>query len=78
MIEYQIILIVWHENGQTTKKVISTSDRENAISKYSYIGQLVGDKKRAGELRDWCDDNDIKGKIIGTEGLFGVSYVKIL
>jgi hypothetical protein len=48
------------------------------VTKFKYIGDLVMDKKKARELADWSQDNDIGGMITGTDGLFGVSYIKIL
>ena len=80
MIEYQIILNVYQpaNGGTTIKQILHCSDRESAIEKFKYIGELVVDKKRARELQEWREDNDIKGTIVSTDGLFGVSLIKIL
>jgi len=80
MTEYQIILNVYlpAQGGTTIKKIVRGSDRDSMITKFKYLGELVMDKRRARELAEWSQDNNIPGNIIGTEGLFGVSYVKIL
>ena len=80
MLEYQIILITYlpSQGGRNVKKVIRGSDRDQMITKFKYLSSLVTDKKRTHELSDWSKDNDIEGIIVGTEGLFGVSYIKIL
>jgi hypothetical protein len=80
MTEYQIILNVYlpTQGGRTVKKIVRGSDRDNMVTKFKYIGDLVMDKKKARELADWSQDNDIGGMITGTDGLFGVSYIKIL
>ena len=80
MVEYQIILNLYLPDGRTVKKIIYCSDRETGIEKFKYLGELVVDKNknRYRELSDWKADNDVKGQIVNTEGLFGVSRIKIL
>jgi len=80
MIEYQIILNVYlpQSGGRTIKRVISGTDRDAMATKFKYLGTLATDKSKARELQGWCLDNDIQGTIVGTDGLYGVSYIKIL
>ena len=80
MLEYQLFLSVYlsAQGGRSIKKIISGSDRENMISKYKYIVDLVTDKRKVRELSDWTKDNNIEGIIVGVEGLYCVAYVKIL
>lgn len=80
MIEYQIILHVYHkeQGGRTIKQVVKCSDRDSAIQKFNYLNELATDKKKVRELQDWANENlPTPGQIVGTDGLFGVSYVKI-
>jgi hypothetical protein len=81
MIEYQIILHVFlkDQGGRTIKQVVRSSDRETAIQKFKYLTELATDKKRVRELQEWADENlTTPGEIVGTSGLFGVSYIQIL
>jgi hypothetical protein len=80
MIEYHIILNVYQaaNGGRTIKHVLRCTDRDLAIEKFKYLGELVVDKKRTRDLKEWCEDNGIIGQIVSTDGLFGVSYIKIL
>jgi hypothetical protein len=62
------------------KQVVRSSDRSTAIEKFKYLGKLVTEKKNSRELREWCAENlQQPGAIItSSDGLFAVSYVKIL
>ncbi|GEM_PF-6440542 len=79
--EYHIILNIFlpADGGRTVKQVLRSSDRDSAISKFKYIGQLVSDKKNARELQDWCMENlHTPGIISGTDGLYAVTFIRIL
>jgi hypothetical protein len=79
MLEYQLIFKMYLPDGTYYKKVLSSTDRESAITRFNYVSGLLKDTKKNGrELKEWCMDNDIKGVIIGIEGLYGVAYIKIL
>jgi hypothetical protein len=66
------------QGGSSVKKIIRGSDRDNMVTKFKYICDLVTDKRKVRELASWALDNSISGIIVGVEGLYGVAYVKIL
>jgi len=77
MIKYQIILNVFLRDGRTIKEIVEIDNRESAISTFKYLSELANKNPR--ELSEWAQENlKHPGNIIGTDGLFGVSYIKIL
>lgn len=77
-IEYQIIVSIHLPNGATMRSVVRSADRNMAISKHTYLTNLLKGNK-VGENREWTHENlGVTGQITNIEGLFGVSYVKIL
>jgi hypothetical protein len=77
-IEYQVIVKIYLASGASIRQVVRSSDRKAAISKYNYLDDLVK-KQKIGENREWVwDQFHVQGEITGLEGMFGVSYVKVL
>jgi hypothetical protein len=78
MLEYQIIVRVFHPQGGETRHVVRSGDREAAIKKFQYLDGLLKDKKRYQENREWIQENlNVTGQLVKIEGLFGVSYIQI-
>lgn len=81
LVEFQTIVNVYvpTQGGRNIRQVIRSSERDTAISKYEYLKTLIADKKKLGELKAWTEENlNIPGFIVNIEGLYGVSYIKIL
>jgi hypothetical protein len=79
MVEYHILVSVYMNNGQNIKYPVKSSDRDNAITKFTYLQGLLKDKRKSGELRDWTTENiNVPGVVTGIDGVYGVAYVRIL
>lgn len=81
MIEFQIVLNVYQDahGGRTVKAYVRASDRETAIKKYQYLEGLVNNKRAQRELMEWSKENlSITGMVVGLDGLYAVTSIKIL
>jgi hypothetical protein len=79
MIEFQIVLNVYLQDGRNVKHSIKSLDRESAVTKFKYLQSLVSDKKRIGELKSWSHENlSQPGVVTALDGLYGVVAIKIM
>jgi hypothetical protein len=77
MIEYKIILTVKSSNGEIVKVYVPCYDRETGMEKLKYLSQLAIHNPR--DLQEWANENlEDPGKIVGTDGLFAITSIKIL